>query len=256
MGSPQNLQKHTLITKKTIAQIKAVGIVKDVVNVLIVSIVVNVLIAPIVLIVRILSKVKAVSIVRIVLVVIVVLVVVGVLIVLIAPTAVNVLIAHILHIVLIARIVITVITVLAAITLLIRNTANMLITQQTGGSKMQYKITQEMVDYCRNMGNRKIKPRRKAFGLCTEFKEEFENQGVMTNLGHHIDFTKYPNFSGNPHYPIKSFNNRYAPITKHKLTKNLWDKRTKYGKERYKFCLWCADELERLMNKQEKWNEK
>lgn len=108
------------------------------------------------------------------------------------------------------------------------------------------KITQKMVDYCRDMGDGVIKPANTYVGLCENFCKIFNK-----NLEKILNFTKYPNFSGNYVYPIKSFNPACNPETKYHSIKNKWDKRTKYTKERYKFCLWCADELERLMIKQE-----
>lgn len=108
-------------------------------------------------------------------------------------------------------------------------------------------IKQYMADYCRQLGNNEIEPRIITNGLCFNFKVEFDE-----HLEHLIDFAKYPNFSGHEGYPIKSFNDERGPYEKFiSWPTNKWDRRTNYGKERYKFCLWCADELERLMNKQE-----
>lgn len=116
---------------------------------------------------------------------------------------------------------------------------------------MKNNITQEMVEYCRQLGTGEIKPKRKAFGLCDNFNPYFNIIHRKSTLEYMIDFTQYPNFSGITAYPIKSFSTTSNPFNMYLVTNDKWNRYTKYGRERYKFCLWCADELERLMNKQE-----
>lgn len=118
------------------------------------------------------------------------------------------------------------------------------------GETPMIEITQEMIDFCRDLGTGKRKPQFIHSGLCGNFFEEF--WFTDTKLSHTLDFTEYPNFSGNILYPIKSPIQQYdSEDIYDDWDIEKWDARTKYGKERRRFCLWCADELERKMSKQQ-----
>ena len=102
------------------------------------------------------------------------------------------------------------------------------------------KVTQRMLDYCRNLGNGVIEPSYLGAGLCTNFHILFNNW-----VEKYIDFSDYPNFSGDIEYPLKSRNKTKAPHEYYGAHENLWVH--KRGEERRKFCLWCADELEKML---------
>jgi len=101
------------------------------------------------------------------------------------------------------------------------------------------KITQEMIDYCRNLGKSKIEPERMELGLCFAFMSKFDME-----LSNFINFSKY--YKGcNPVYPVVGGRLKY--FLSASLANEMWSNKTKYGKDRRKFCLWCADELEALI---------
>lgn len=106
------------------------------------------------------------------------------------------------------------------------------------------KVTQEMVDYCKGVGEGKIKPDFQYHGLCANFGFTFEAPPFILDIV--IDFSKFPDFNGGSFkHPVKGGSDAYYLAKKQG---NLWDYRTTHGKSRKAFCLFCADELEKLIN--------
>ncbi len=95
----------------------------------------------------------------------------------------------------------------------------------------------EIVNHLRNLGDGKIQPIDASCGLCWEISENFYVQ-----LHALVMFSLYPNFSGSAEYPIPHSEFKASHAFNH--FDNLWDD-SAYGNERRKFCLWCADEIER-----------
>jgi hypothetical protein len=100
-------------------------------------------------------------------------------------------------------------------------------------------------------------------GICSNFEEV---TGI--SLYHMGRFSNYPNYSGNILYPLPAPENATCPphidvnywnisnlsnkcqIYYHAMLCDgkLWDRRTKYAKERIKFCLYLADIAEKDLN--------
>ena len=105
------------------------------------------------------------------------------------------------------------------------------------------KITQEMVDYCRSVGNGK-KEIKGEYGFCRYFYDVFD-----ISLTFLIEFSLYPSFSGYKAYPVPHPMGAKEAYEQLVLRQDAaW--MGKYGDERRKFCRWCADELERKMREQ------
>ena len=130
------------------------------------------------------------------------------------------------------------------------------------------KITQEMIDYCRGLGEGTLDPmkhcsiKRKKddsyetkviVGLCQPFKEKFMYDNAIPDLSDLIDFRKFLHFSGSIYFPVsvetfKISGDLYSYWYLER--KNFWDPDTEYGRNRMEFSRWCADELERKMREQ------
>lgn len=110
---------------------------------------------------------------------------------------------------------------------------------------MNTKITQEMIDYCRGLGNGEIEPEYEERGLCGNFVIEFSHSLGDLN----INFLNYPERSGLRLYPIK--HPEMAADFAFSSIRKLWDPTTEYGRNRLHFCRWVADELERKKKSQE-----
>lgn len=132
------------------------------------------------------------------------------------------------------------------------------------------KVTQEMVDWCRGLGNGSLDPNKhccvdgsncgSAVGLCEPFEDEFlsklegfEKSGLNVNktewnLRHIIDFSSWGEFSGDFNYPICGLDGNTAECEYDLILESggYWAD-TPYGNNRRAFALWCADELEKLL---------
>lgn len=108
-------------------------------------------------------------------------------------------------------------------------------------TKGEVKITKEMVDYVRGLGNGTIKPEFLDDGLCGNFYMKFK-----AHLHRVFDYygccDAWPKFSGNYNYPVPY---SIEPCTAY-LTSCLWS--DDYGKLRREFCLHVADFMEGLLN--------
>lgn len=85
-----------------------------------------------------------------------------------------------------------------------------------------------------------IKPARKYCGLCKHIYVSCDEK-LQPDF---IEFKDSPNFSGEDYFPVPSLSDGVTAEGKYMEGRNLWDKRTKYGKERYKFVKWSLDTLE------------
>lgn len=103
-------------------------------------------------------------------------------------------------------------------------------------------ITQEMIDFCVDLGTGKERPVMRRAGLCSNFRREFHE-----DLYSLINFSNYPKFSGYEHYPIHkpwSRNTSEEDYDELLFSGNMWEGH--YGKARKDFCLWAGKELTRL----------
>ena len=105
---------------------------------------------------------------------------------------------------------------------------------------MSYK---EIIQHCKALGNGETQPDCEVVGLCRELTKLF---GI--DIWEIVDFSLYPNFSGDSAYPIPSFRPDMTPEEIYDLCHNLWE--GEYGNERRRFCLWVAYKLEELDNEQ------
>lgn len=109
--------------------------------------------------------------------------------------------------------------------------------------KVKWMIIKEMILYCRDLGTSKTLPEKFNMGLCGNFKSKFG-----TDFPRSLDFTLYPNFSGDRVFPLKSLKKSLYAHQYYCEYANLW--KGNRGKERRKFCLWVANELEKKYNAQ------
>jgi len=98
---------------------------------------------------------------------------------------------------------------------------------------MKKELKLQIIEHLEKLGNGEIKPRPASLGVCSEIQEKFNVKLIEI-----VPFTEYPNFSGDNLYPIPHY--RLDPETAYTDIENMWDKRTKYGRERMNFCLWSA----------------
>lgn len=98
----------------------------------------------------------------------------------------------------------------------------------------------EAAEHCRRLGLKEIDPSIRMVGLCHEISLKY-----LIHLSNEIDFSLYPNFSGDLIYPIKSPCGT-DPGEFYNNCRDAWQ--GLYGDERRKFCLWAADELEKIAN--------
>lgn len=96
---------------------------------------------------------------------------------------------------------------------------------------------EQIIKHLEGLADGSIKPKDFEYGLCYELVEKFE-----VRLKDLVDVTKYPEFSGNKHYPIKS--KIKAPnVAYHYSGGRLKWLAGKYADNRKKFCKWVAEEL-------------
>lgn len=134
------------------------------------------------------------------------------------------------------------------------------------------KVTQEMVDWCRGLGDGSLDPNKECnllfenkfsfgIGLCAPFQALFllttDNlfDNPITNkykptLSDLINFSKFPKYSGYHAFPVTASDIDNAGSHYNKCFRTylggFWDN-DEYGNNRREFALWCADELEKLL---------
>lgn len=86
----------------------------------------------------------------------------------------------------------------------------------------------------------KFLPCKRNIGICEYFRLIYVKK-QLKNLG--VDFSKYPKFSGCPHYPVPHPTD--SPGTAFILYKH-WNKDTEYGRNRYHFLDWLIAEYEKI----------
>ena len=85
----------------------------------------------------------------------------------------------------------------------------------------------------------------KDVGLCSNFDrvmdDEFEDYFELSDF---VKYNRWPLWSGDNSFTIP--HPTLPPDIAYQVGKvNFWDKRTTYGKSRWAFVQWCADEIKR-----------
>ena len=84
------------------------------------------------------------------------------------------------------------------------------------------------------------KPEEKEFGLCHNYLDD------ISTFWLHKTFMKWGEFSGNTNFPVGTFSETVGvldAIDMYYDTEDLYDRRTKYGKARYRLAEYIRDEL-------------
>lgn len=83
------------------------------------------------------------------------------------------------------------------------------------------------------------KPIDKSYGICRELLKKFDQE-----TAHKIIrlFPEWPEYSGDDMFPIK--HKKLEPNKAFHRSKNLWNRFTRFGKDRRRLCGWLADNLE------------
>lgn len=80
------------------------------------------------------------------------------------------------------------------------------------------------------------------FNLCSLLESETQELIRLMN--------KWPEASGNASFPVP--HNKFNPMEAYFRSKpNLWNKRTKYGRARFRLCKWLIEELEKQLDGKE-----
>lgn len=82
---------------------------------------------------------------------------------------------------------------------------------------------------------------KKHMGICANFTDTYRTFLDRVMVAHGISFKDWPLYSGINSYPVphKQFDARDAYVML-----NKWDKRTKYGRNRYKLLVWLIEQFE------------
>lgn len=116
------------------------------------------------------------------------------------------------------------------------------------------KELEDIKDYIKGIGTKKIKPRHNDLGLCSKLGTFMEGIGVAiyrygySNLA--IEFVcaldkDWPKHSGSAAYPIPSTKKGTCPVRMYNNYKK-WGT-SKYAALRYEFCLYIAAKLNKLI---------
>lgn len=92
--------------------------------------------------------------------------------------------------------------------------------------------------------NRKLSAKNKNFGLCENL-----NLFVISSLFNLSFYRNFDIYTGEPAYPIP--HPTTCPIAAYDLCYPKYDRRTEYGRNRYKYLLHIIDTLEHIIQKGE-----
>lgn len=82
-------------------------------------------------------------------------------------------------------------------------------------------------------------------GICPNFNNKQRKVGAeIKHLTNFVDFTDWEEFSGSSSFPVPSYNVSYSECLVYHETYNLWSKRSKYGKARWRLLYWCIQQVE------------
>lgn len=88
-------------------------------------------------------------------------------------------------------------------------------------------------------------------GICTNFKSTYGDSLSTVMKEHDISFKDWPLYSGDAAFPVPhgsnlpnevDFTASYAYMSS--IMFNKWNKRTKYGRNRYKLLVWLIEQFE------------
>jgi hypothetical protein len=92
----------------------------------------------------------------------------------------------------------------------------------------------------------KRKPSSPFYGLCWEMVQlDFSveiREFILIQLA-----PEWPKFSGDILFPIPHY--KLPPIDAYVMTRNLWNPRTEYGRDRLELCGWLAKQLRKELRK-------
>lgn len=124
-------------------------------------------------------------------------------------------------------------------------------------SILDRKLTLVIAEHCESLASGESQPVSISNGLCHDLHRRFSVD--LTSL---VDFSKYPDFSGDKNYPVpqpkdydfpESFPNLddwTLPELYYSLADNddMWNPDTEYGTNRLKFVTWVAQELRGMLS--------
>lgn len=87
------------------------------------------------------------------------------------------------------------------------------------------------------------RPYQETNGLCMNMVRNFHDPNGRDKIMHALKlaFARWPKFSGYVDWPVPS--EEHAPANAYRLTCNLWDKGTEYGRNRWELAKFLLDEF-------------